>query len=246
MIASRFQFPRFIERAKTQAVIVEVWDGSGYANPTAAAYTLYRSDGTKAVDGAAADSIVGGIATYTLDASAIPTTVAYSTRWREEWAVTVDGTEHTLRRDVHLIPLALYPVVTVADIEVRYTELRRLLPQNRDSWAHVVDEAWQQIVGRLVSEGKQPGRIISPWSLRESHVELALCLAFREVSIYNPNGQYQALADHHCERFDMAWAGLKFEYDIDDDGDADENVAPGGPILATSANIRGPRFGWRK
>lgn len=237
-IALRIAYPRFVERARTQDVTAEVWDGASGAAVTAATYTLYDDVGNKAVDGATATPGAGGVVSYELNATAIPATKAYSTRWREQWDVTVDGTVYTLRRDVHLIPLALYPVATVADIETRYTELRHKYPDGRDSWQHVIDEAWKQIVGRIVSDGKQPSRIISPWSLRGVHAELALCLAWRESSVYNPGGQFGELADAHCEMYEKLWAALSFEYDLDDDGDADEVAAAQGPIVATAGNLR--------
>ena len=239
MIAARFGYPQFIERAKTQSVTVEVWDGSSWAAVTAATYTLIKPDGTKAVDAATATPGASGVVSYELNATAIPATEAYSTRWREQWDVTVDGTVYTLRRDAHLIPLALYPTATTADIERRYTKLRHKYPDGRDSWQHVIDEAWEQIVGRLISDGKQPSRIITPWSLKAPHAELALCLAWRETSVYNPGGRFDELAQAHCDRFEELWAALVFEYDTDDDGDADEQESAHGPVLATAGRKRG-------
>ena len=144
--------------------------------PSAATVSVFDSSSV-AIVAAAAASDVGGVMTYTIPAATLPDSLPVSEGWRVEWALTVGGVTLKARNDAALVRRLLYPVIGQADIVRR---LRRLDKNARgaltvqDSQQDSIDESFLEIQGRLIEKGNRPNLIMSPASLRRSHLDLAI------------------------------------------------------------------------
>ena len=83
------------------------------------------------------------------------------------------------------------------------TYLKAAAPKIDDALA-VIDEAWRQILGRLIAKGRMPYLILDPWSLREIHLETTLGLIFRDFASSMGEGRYLELAESHKKEAALA------------------------------------------
>lgn len=230
--------PQFLERAKAQTLVLSLFRGGSQVAITSGTVDVIREDGTKVIDGAAVTVDASGSATYALLAGDTTTSDAFSTRWRVEWTVVVDGETITYREDAHLVRTSPYFSIGEADLLRRHSDLASLYPEGRTSWQHAIDEARDVIWGRLMADARYPYLIVSQWSLREPGLCLALSLVCRELSSYtNGRGRWADLAAHYQACFETLWAGLNFEYDDDQDGDADRREGAQAVVTLTQGPV---------
>ena len=164
-------------------------------------------------------TIVGSRAQYSISAAILPSTLPVGEGWQEQWALLfADGVERTFRRSASLVLRSLHPVVTDLDLLACYSDLDDLRPADQTSYQASIDEAWRQIVGRLVGRGRFPYLILDPWSLREIHLETTLSIIFRDFASSIGEGRYLDLAESHKKTAASAWRQLTFQYDADHDG----------------------------
>jgi len=218
---ARIPFPDYLERARAQTVALEVYRDGALVAPSSGTFTLYDASGVAQID-AAAVTISASKAQYAIGAGSLPSTLPVGENWQEEWALVFsDGVTRTFRRSAALVLRAIHPVVTDADLLACYTDLDDLRPSDQTSYQGAIDEAWRQIIGRLVGRGRFPYLILDPWSLREIHMETALALIFRDFASSVGEGRYLDLAESHKKTAASAWRGLTFKYDKDHDGRPD-------------------------
>jgi len=242
--SARIPFPDFLERARTQLVKLEVYRDGALAAPSSGTVSIYDESDTAIVD-AAAVTVVSSVAQYSLSAATIPATTPVGEGWRIEWALVMpDGITHTFRRSAALVLRALYPVVTDVDLTAMYTDLADLRPTALSSFQGYIDEAWRQILGRLIGKGRMPYLILDPWSLREIHLETSLALIFRDFASSMGEGRYLELAESHKKEAAFAWNGLTFQYDEDHDGKADTQRRKGAEPVVYLSNAPRTRWGW--
>jgi hypothetical protein len=242
---ARIPFPDFLERARTQLVKLEVYRDGALAAPSSGTFTLFDSNGDEVVS-AAAVTIASSVAQYSIGAATLPTTVPVGEGWQEEWALLMsDGVVHTFRRSAALVLRTLYPVITDLDLTALYTDLDELRPAALASFQGYIDEAWRQVLGRLIAKGRFPYLILDPFSLREIHLETTLAIIFRDFSSSLGQGQYLELAESHKKEAAFAWQTLTFQYDEDHDGkpDGDGRRKAAEPVIYLS-NAPRTRWGW--
>lgn len=208
----RVAFAQYLDRLRLQTVRFPVHSGSGLAGPSAGTYTLVDPNGVTVQTGPVV--VVDQVATFAL--SALPATQQLGYGYRELWALTMpDGTTRTFRRDAVVIRYALYPVVTDDDLYAVYDDLRRQKPSTLSSFEVKRLEAWKRILGRLEEAGNLPNLIITPWSLRESHLDLSLYLIAQDLRT-GQSGKWEDIADHHKREFELAWNRKDWQYETDD------------------------------
>lgn len=220
-----------------------------YANqvPTAytGTYTLTDAGGNVVVTGAVSsdgtETTYGGSAGDTTDA------MAYSTRWRESWALLTaasPATTTTFTRDVWLVRSALQPTVTVDDLCRRHRDLRDLVDGGDAAIEGYIVEAWATIQGDLIKRGKRPSLIMESWALRTLHIYRALALLFVDASTrFAGTDRYADLAKDYEEKAGEEWnKGIRFEYDANEDGIADVKSAGSNVLVITAGNMSGPRY----
>lgn len=242
--SARIPFPDYLERNRSQTVKLEVYRDGALAAPSSGTFTLY-DDSDEEVVSAAAVTIASSVAEYTIPALTLPTSKAVGEGWREEWALLMpDGVIHTFRRSAALVLKNLYPVITDLDLTALYTDLGDLRPASLTSFQGYIDEAWRQVLGRLIAAGRFPYLILDPWSLREIHLETTLALIFRDFASSLGQGQYLELAESHKKEAAFAWKTLTFQYDEDHDGKPDSKRRKAAEPVIYLSNAPRTRWGW--
>jgi len=211
--------PQYLERGRQQVSKLPIYRDGALAEPSAGTYSLYDSSGGAVLD-AVAVTVSGSVAQYTISAGTLPASLDVGDRWLEEWALVMpDGVTHTFRRPAALVLRRLYPVATDADLEAQYRDLgSALMPSAITSWQEKLDEAWLQIMGRLIGAGNLPYLIMDPYALREVHVDLTLSIIFKEFHSSTGDSRWMESAQHHRVNYEKGWARLNFRYDTDHDG----------------------------
>jgi hypothetical protein len=241
---ARIAYPDMLERARTQTVSLEIYRSGALVAPTEAGstFSLYKPDGTAIVSGAAV-TVSGSIATYSLGAASIPSTLALGRGYREEWALVLSGASRTYRRDAALVLHAAFPVITDADLTGLYSDLDRHLASGTTTFQTKIDEAWKRIIGRLEQLGVLLEHVVTSWSLREMHLELTyylICLDFHRAQ----GGRWGELANGHKKEFELALGRMKFVKGTGADGQADSDTRHAPNRGVTYANAS-PRATWR-
>ena len=169
-------------------------------------------------------SLVGGIPTYTIPDSTTAG-LALGLGWRVEWTLQVGARKILARNDAALVRRDLHPVIGDVDLIRRAPALDSSSATSITAKANLqdhLDEAWVEITNRLIAETNRPNLIMSPSSLRECHLQLALSLVFEDLAT-RLNLAYRELAQSHRAVYEQSWGRLRFLYDRDDDGQADSD-----------------------
>ena len=238
--------PHFLQREVDNVLYLHLFsDATGVTPDSGCTVTVYDAGGTKIVD--AGDVTEGQPSSYTITAATLPETLPFSERWVVEWTGTAGGVAFLIREDAHLCLRKIYPVVTEASLLQRHFDLADLLPASKTSWQSELDEAWIEVVARLLSQGQMPYLAMNPWAFREVHLYGALAIIFREISTHAASaGRYADLAKQYEDTAGAAWNRINLVYDTSQSGfggDADTPQAV--PVLMLSGGARGS-YGWRR
>jgi len=169
-------------------------------------------------------SIVANVVTYNISASELPTTLRLSDGYMQFWELTIDGTVHTFKKPSAICLSALYPVISDLDLEAEYSDLASIRPSSLGStYQTYIDEAWVQLIQRVRDLGNIEYLIMSPQSLRAAHKNLTFYLIFKDMDSSGlGEGRYLDLAREHRKQFEFDFKRLKFTYDLNQDGRADD------------------------
>jgi len=241
-------YPEFIVRAQANRIEAQVFDPTGtLIAPRSGTITIYDGSNIKVVD-AAAVTVVGSIATYTIAAVDLPDTKQLEDGWRVEWDLVFNGPAVKFVRAASLVRSNLFPTVVSADLEARHQNLSRLIATGNDA-DDFITTAWEVIVRMLLKAGRMPFLILSPFALHDALVFKSLELIMRDGHAAAGDGKFAELSDHYAEAFASEWASITFDYDFDRDGDADSTeqagadsvLFTGGPGVETQRIARWPR-----
>jgi hypothetical protein len=192
---------------------------------------------------AAAITVTGSIATYAL-AAATTTSLAVEEGWMVEWALVMpDGVTHTFRVDAALVRRRLYPVVTDADLFLRWKALdpsSATVITAQTTYQDQLDAAWLDIQRRLIRTGNRPNLVMEPSALYEVHLLLTGAMIYEDLAS-RLNEAYIAMADRLRHQYEGAWGALQFRYDRDDDGKAESNSAKRAAAGSVWLNAAGSR-----
>lgn len=224
-----FRAPHYIVRGADTVLEAPVYLDASPVAPSAGTITIYDGNGT-AVVSAAAVTITTGIATYTV----LGTTTAsldLSSDWWVVWSLTVAGAPVSARNAAALVRYLYRCPVSHAMILKREPTFTAW-PRTQSSWRPQIEEAWDEILGRLLEDGRQPHLITTPHSLRRPALYLALSLiAELQATLAVGADRYSAKAAHYHELYEESWNATNFGYDTDEDGDTDaEGVSPAGVV----------------
>lgn len=242
LYSARVAYPDYYERGRAQTASLPIYR-SGVLVPPAVGdtYTLYDPTGTSLVTGTI--TIASDVPTFPLLAGHLPSTLAYGHGYWAIWALTLGSEpQKEYRRDVCLVKHAAVPTLTDQDLAGVYSDLSRHLASGTSTFQAYIDEAWKRILGRLESQGVFPEHLVTYWSLREVHMELALhliCLDFARAS----GGRWLELAPLHKKEFELAWARLRFVKGTGDGGADGDGLVPANRGV-THLNAS-PRASWR-
>lgn len=236
--------PEGIEAGRTQVLTCPVYRSGALVAPTSGTVSLYDAANQTIVN-AATVTITSSVATYSLNASLVPTTLNYGDGWRLEWALLMaDGVVHTFRRDAALVRRRLYPVVTDADLIRLHSDLgsSRIRPSGLSSLQDYLDEAWAQIDSWIHQQGKRPWLVMDPSAFRSLHLYWTLSILFRDFSTgQGEGGRWEALADLYEQKTQAEKASINFLYDESNTGNATATKASGPSVLFLTSRPA-PRF----
>jgi len=234
LYSARSRLPVFLTRARDNAIELAVYDAAGdLSAPSSGTVDIYDAAGTKVVDGAAV-VVSGSKATYTVAAADVPATASFSGQWQVRWLLTMaDGVAHTFTESAYLVRWQLKPPASEADLTERHQEIGDLIDSG-DDLSQFLRVAWEQIVRRLLRDGRAPSLILDSFALLDLQVYLALSIIYADAASSLSNaGRYADLSKDYTERFEHEWSTITWTYDADGDGlaDPDERGAAGQPSL---------------
>jgi len=246
----RRRAPYFLERAKTQTIAIDVYDGAQRKVPSAATITVFDATSHtetsgKIVAGATATIASTGQVTYQITAATLPTTLDFSEDWLVEWSLTIDSVVEIFRLDCALVRRTYYVNVTHADVIRAHHELADpvVLPIGESSWDYAIEEADDIIQLHLLRRGRRPNLILADGQLFEPTLYLARSIAFRDLGGL-PDSKYTRMATWYAEKFESAMGQIELKYDSDENNAADAQV-PAIPIICTTQGPpRSKRYAW--
>lgn len=153
----RTPYPDILEMGREQVVSLPLYRSGALFAPTQAGSTvsIYKPDGT-AIVSAGAVTVTSSVATYTIPASVLPTTLTpLGEGWREEWSLVVSGetSPRQYRREAVFARRSPYPTVTDADLVARYPDIVTQLGTIASSFQGFIDGAWGRILRHLIRGG---------------------------------------------------------------------------------------------
>ena len=227
MATERLYSPRIrihdvLERARGCTVDLPVYRDNQLVSPTSAFFRLTDPEGNDVIARTAV-SIIANIATYNISASELPTTLRLADGYMQYWELTTSGTVHTFKKPAAICLSALYPVISDLDLEAEYSDLASIRPSSLgSSYQTYIDEAWVQLIQRVRDQGNIEYLIMSPQSLRAAHKNLTFYLIFKDMDSSGlGEGRYLDLARTHRKEMEFDFKRLKFTYDLNQDGRAD-------------------------
>lgn len=235
----RSSYPDFLQRGRDNRVSLPVYLNGALVAPNSATFTLLGPAGATVVATAAA-TISGSIATYTILAASLPSTLDYGEGYVERWVLTLpDSTIRTVDREACVAKVNLYPVITDADLQEFYPDIATLRGSQLTSFQTFIDGAWKLIVSRMMGQGVIPYLVKSPEAFRASHINLTFAHIFQWAAKNQVNrGNYNELAEKHKAAYEAEWAQINFKLDRDQDGLIDDPYRrenPRGAVIHRSA-----------
>ena len=228
--------PYLLVRGLGQRLAAPLRYGSGGAlvAPTSGTVTIRRPGGTDLVT-AAAVTIGSSIAYYDLAAPAA--TESIGSGWDVLWDFSIGGNTYpTFRITAYLCEFVPPNVISEADLYVRIPELRQRVPQaqgdrgDKTGWQPQIDEAYYELIRRLLDDGHQPWMIREVHGYREWLQIRALQLCVQTVS-YGPETSW---SDHARNLYhEMKRAEARFRIQYADDGSGTRRAR--GPIINLAA-----------
>jgi hypothetical protein len=227
---TRLDSPHLIELGQTTVLVCPVYYQGALVTPSAGTITISDA-GQAAVISAAAVTISGGIAQYTVS-SGTTASLSPSSGWRVLWSLTLPGSIPWLQRtEAYLVRQRLYPTIADADVARRVPALatqNQGRPTASASYQGLIEEADAEVQRRLRAAGRRPWLVMSPADLRESWLTYTLALIYDSLAGQgSPTDPYAERAAHYRAAFEAAWAQAALTMDWDQDGyqDSTERVS---------------------
>lgn len=218
-VSVRGGLPVLIERGVTQTLSFEVLQDGDLATVASGTITILDETGTVIVN-AAALTVSSGTCSYSLLNTSVPATLQPAERWQVTLVLSVGGLTETIRKNANLVLNALHPVVGDTDILARHSDLGNLLPASRVNWGVHIQAAYEVIARRLLAKGRRPWLVMSPWSLYDAHLNLALSFIFTDLETYTSGaGKYSEMGKKYMADYESAWGALEFLYDDANSGE---------------------------
>ena len=223
LYAPRIRIHDVLERARGFTVDLPVYRDGVLVSPTSAHFRLSDPAGNDVIENTAV-SIVANVATYTINADQLSSTLALGEGYMQHWRLTISGQTYSFRKPTSLARSALYMVITDLDLEAEYSDLASIRPSSiGSSYQQYIDEAWVQLIQRIRDLGNIEYLIMSPQSLRSAHKNLTFYLIFKDMDSSGlGEGRYLQLAQQHMREFVYDFKRLSFKYDMNQDGVTDD------------------------
>lgn len=189
--------------------------------PTSGTFTLRNPTGTNVVD-AAAVTVSSSIATYTVLAASLPSTVTLGEGWMETWALLVSGVTYTTDRPAAVCRVPLTNPITDADLYLEHPDLAAWRPQAETSYQKPIDASWAELMGRLSAEGRLSYIMKPSAAFRQWMLYTTLARVFINWSKSQARGNWLELAKLYQTKADAEWGRITVQLDRDQDGVIDD------------------------
>lgn len=225
-LTARFLTADYLVQGRDNLLSCPLWRDGALVAPTQLGSTVTIYDTANQVVVTAAVTVTGSVATYTLPAALVPSSLSRGMGWRIEWSLVVDGvtpSPSVYRNNAGLVRSPLSPMITDADLFRRESALNPAGTAPISSltdYQDFIDEAWVTLVGLLVGKGSLPHLVMEPSALREPLMNLTLAGIFEDFRT-RLNETWKEKATDYRGKFDASWSSLVFEYDRTDSGQAD-------------------------
>jgi hypothetical protein len=221
---ARFLTADYLVRGQDNPLSCPLWSAGALVAPTESESTvsIYDAGGTAIVT-AADVTVTSSIATFTLPAALVPTSLSLGGGWRVEWTLGVGGVPTTYRNNAFLVRSRLAPMITDADLFRRVSGLNPASSAPLSSVANYqpyIDEAFVTLHGWLTGRGSLPHLVMEPSALRETLMLLTLTGIFEDFATRLTEG-FAIQAAEYRRQYMAERAGLSFEYDLADTGRSD-------------------------
>lgn len=224
--AARVAYPSLLVLGKDTRVQLPVYnDSEALVAPASGTYTLLSLGGASVVS--AAVTIVSSIATYTIPAATLASSLPLGEGYMEVWSLSFTGeaAARQFRRTAALAKCELFPVVTDGDLIGEYDSLADQRTGRMANFHGPIDQAWKEIITRLIQEGRIPYMIRTPDALRVAHIHLSLAKLFQSMGLNADGAHYRELAKVEREHYEKAWGASSVQLDQDQDGLVDNPLA---------------------
>lgn len=230
--------PYLLERGAEQTITAPIRHGAdgSLVAPDSGTVTINRPDGTALVSGAAV-TVSSSTATYTVTPAA---SEALGAGWDVLWTLTIAGVVYpTFRQSAYLVKYVPPMMVSARDLFTRIPELEHRVPQAQDAatrggsgdgWQPQIDEAYYELIRRLLADGREPWKIREATGYRDWLLTRALQLCVGTIS-FGPDSTW---AQHgKALHFEMqrVTSALRFQYDDEAAGIR----RSGSPVIRLSA-----------
>lgn len=227
---ARFPFPELLELGADCVVDCPIYRDGALVAPTSGTLTVTDPSGTEVV-AAAAVTITGQIATYTIAAADLPTTRTPEEGWTFVWSLVISGSTYTFRTDGVSVRHRLYPTITDADVSRRLRALDVSLPAaitTRTTYQGDIDEADIEVQNRMLAlrPGHRPDLVTRPSALRPLWLATTIAIVFEDLASRNADA-YAGAAREWRNRAEAEWSRVSPTFDFDGDGIADANSQAG-------------------
>jgi|TARA_R110000744_G_scaffold81102_5_gene159528 hypothetical protein len=221
----RWALPDLIEKGADSSLVASVYLDGALVEPTSATVTVYNASNEKVVDAGVA-TIASSKASYTVT-GATTSGQALGDGWRIEWAITIGGVVTNSQNNGSLVRWRNFCPIADQDIYRRVGALNpnsAAVISSQTTYQDSLDEAHVTISQKLVAAGRRPWLIMSPSSLREVYLHLALSYIYDNLSASLSNVDFLEKAGQHREEYSAAFRALNFVYDLNEDGQGDTGL----------------------
>jgi hypothetical protein len=222
-LTARVRAPQVLERERAQNTDLALWRDGALVAPLSGTYTLLSPAGALVID-AQAVVVAASVATYSIPALSLPSTLGYGEGYTEQWAL-VDigsGLPRTFTRECSIAKFQLAPSITDLDLLAEYPDLLELLGAYNTHLQSWIDEAFVQFLNDLYSLGEWPDVIVTRAATRKPLKERAYFLIYKFLFSKQPNaGRFEVLMNFHQSEMNAAFKGMSYRVDRDQDGTPD-------------------------
>lgn len=191
--------------------------GASLVVPTSGTFQLLDAGGN--VVASPAVTIVSSIATVTVLAASLPSTLAFGGGYREVWTLTYSTGVQVATRPAYVSKYPLQCPVTQADIEDEYPDIGGMMNTSTGNVQNFIDSAWNEILRQLTAKGEWPDAYVDVQSLFTLVREFALekITAFMALSGTSTTDR----SERHRANAAAAWGQVRTRRDLGQSGVAD-------------------------
>jgi hypothetical protein len=240
--SARVAYPSLLVQATATPVTLQVYRNGALVPPLSGTYALLAPGGGAVVTHAV--SVVDDAAAYTVPAASLPASLVLGEGYMEVWSLFFEGeaAARQFRRTACLALCPIYPVVADLDLIAEYGPLADQFTASFTTYQGSIDQAWKEILSRLIEEGRLPYMIRTPDALRRAHLHLSLCKVFQGFGLNAEGNHYRELAKMERQYYEDAFRRMSVQLDQLQIGlvdNAQARAAASGPVAINGGQPRG-------